>query len=277
MAINIIERHITQNMSYVKNAKQEDGRYIKFQQNGPCGAVLHSIGTPQPSALPIVKYFDSPDVESSVHMVLQADGTCYQCAPLNYRMWHVGGTANNTHIGIEMTEPKEISYDPKNNYKLTILNREKALIHVRATYERAVELFADLCMEYGWDPLEDGVILSHAECYKRGIGSNHGDPEHLWDALKTGYTMDTFRADVANEMKKRLTKEKEDDVEMRYNTLAELKADSNGKYYLPTIEKLIAKDILRGKGGSGDELVLDLGEDAIRIMVTLDRAGVYGE
>ncbi len=69
-----------------------------------------------------------------------------------------------------------------------------------------------------------------------------------------------------------------EEAEMRYYTLADLKADkNNAKHYLPTVEKLIAKDILRGKGGEGDALVLDLGEDAVRVMVTLDRAGVYGE
>ena len=65
---------------------------------------------------------------------------------------------------------------------------------------------------------------------------------------------------------------------MRYNTLADIKADkNNAPYYLPTIEKLMAKGILRGKGGTGDETIIDLGEDAVRVLVTLDRTGVYGE
>ena len=59
--------------------------------------------------------------------------------------------------------------------------------------------------------------------------------------------------------------------EMRYETLK----DIQNKYYRPTIEKLLEKDILRGKGGSGEETILDLGEDAIRILVLLDRAGVF--
>lgn len=194
--INFVDRFITKNQAYRNNANKADSRYTDFQKRGPLGAVLHSIGTPQPSGAPIVAYFDNPNVEASVHMVLQADGLCYRLAPDNYRMWHVGGSANNTHMGIEMTEPKEISYDPSRGYTLTIHNREKALDHVRKTYTHAVELFADLCKKYGWDPLRDGVILSHSECYKRGIGSNHGDPEHLWKALNTGYTMDGFRRDV---------------------------------------------------------------------------------
>ena len=68
-----------------------------------------------------------------------------------------------------------------------------------------------------------------------------------------------------------------EETEMRYKTLADLKADANSKHYLPTVEKLIAKGYLNGKGGTGDDLILDFSEDSIRILVTLDRAGVYGE
>ncbi len=64
---------------------------------------------------------------------------------------------------------------------------------------------------------------------------------------------------------------------VRYNTLADLKADPNSQHYLPTVEKLIRKGFLKGKGGTGDNLILDFSEDSIRILVTLDRAGVYGE
>ena len=270
MKLTMIDRLITKNQAYVKNVQRADSRYTEFQKRGAMGLVLHSIGTPQPSARAIANYFDSASVEASVHAVIQADGVCYKLAPWNYRMWHVGGSANNTHIGVEMTEPDCIRYDAQNGYKLTILDRNRALAFVKQTYAAAVELFAELCKEFGWNPLEDGVILSHAECYRRGIGSNHGDPEHLWDALKTGYTMDTFRAAVAEKMK--------EEEEMRYNTLADLKADkNNAPYYLPTIEKLMKKGILCGKGGTGDDTILDLGEDAVRVLVTLDRAGVYGE
>ncbi|MGN1306724.1 MAG: N-acetylmuramoyl-L-alanine amidase [Faecousia sp.] len=269
MHITMVERPITKNQAYLKNVQQADSRYTDFQKRGARGAVLHSVGVPRPSAKAIADYFDSPKVEASVHAVLQADGVCYQLAPWNYRMWHVGGSANDTHIGIEMTEPDSIVYDTKNGYKLTILDRAQALEYVRATYAAAVELFAGLCKEFHWNPLADGVILSHAECCKRGIGSNHGDPEHLWDALGTGYSMDTFRAAVKQKM--------EEEEEMRYNTLGDIKADkNNAPYYLPTIEKLMAKGILRGKGGEGDNTIIDLGEDAIRVLVTLDRAGVYG-
>lgn len=279
MAITFIDRPIKNNQSYIKNAQVADERYASFLHKGPQGAVLHSIGTPQPLGEPIAKYFDSGEVEASVHMVLQPDGLCYRLAPDNYRMWHVGGRANNTHLGIEMTEPDCIRYDAQRGYRVHISDEKKALEFVIATYERAVELFAFLCRTYGWNPLEDGVILSHKECHARGMGSNHGDPEHLWDALKTGFTMDTFRHAVAAAMaeQKALEQapEEKEEYEMRYMTVGDIRRDPKGKFYLPTVEKLVDRGILLGKGGSGDDRVLDLSEDAIRILTILDRAGTF--
>ena len=42
--------------------------------------------------------------------------------------------------------------------------------------------------------MADGVIIGHYEGNKRGIASNHGDPEHWFP--KHGKSMDTFRAEV---------------------------------------------------------------------------------
>lgn len=279
MALILKERPIKNNQSYVKNAQIEDERYRRFQERGPLGAILHSIGTPQPLAEPIAAYFDDPSVEASVHMVLQPDGLCLQLAPENYRLWHVGGQANETHLGIEMTEPAAIRYDSSRGFTPIILDRQAALSHIRSCYDRGVELFAYLCQKYGWDPMKDGVILSHREAFTRGLGSNHGDPEHLWDALETGYTMDGFRKAVAQAMKSPLVEDGENEdqegKEMRYETLGDVRKDPNGKYYLPTLEFLLQKGYLQGRGGKGDDLILDLSEDALRILVTLHRAGAY--
>lgn len=266
MSILYVGRHIMKNQAYIKNKNKADSRYIEFQTRGPKGAVLHSIGTPQPSAKVIADYFDNPNVEASVHRVLQADGQCYQLAPDNFRMWHGGGSVNNTHMGIEMTEPDCIAYDATNGYELTIHNRSKALEHVTKTYARAVELFADLSIQHGWDPLEDGVILSHKECYERGIGSNHGDPEHLWDALNTGYTMDTFRAAVAKEMRRQAEEALNDKSEAMKKTIHEevikilnereklLKDNDAGTWSKEAREWAIANGIVNGIGNGPDGL-----------------------
>ena len=69
---------------------------------------------------------------------------------------------------------------------------------VKKTYKTAVELFAYLCKKYNLNPEKDGVIISHSEGHKRGIASNHGDVEHIWN--KYGFTMAQFRKDVRKAM-----------------------------------------------------------------------------
>ena len=61
--------------------------------------------------------------------------------------------------------------------------------------------------------------------------------------------------------------------EVRY----ELLKDVTSPDYRPTVEKLLHLGVLRGRSGSGEDTVIDLGEDAVRLLVLLDRAGVFGE
>ena len=42
--------------------------------------------------------------------------------------------------------------------------------------------------------------------------------------------------------------------------------------YRSALEDLIIRGVLRGKGGAGDSLRLDLGEEAVRVLVVLQRA-----
>ena len=153
----------------------------------PRGIMLHSIGTPQPSAAALAQYFDQyqPGGQSvCVHAFAQADGTVYQTLPWEMRGWHCGGAANNTHIGIEMTEPGAgMAY-------------AEAAAQITGTYRTAVALFSALCETYGLDPLADGVIIGHAEGHRRGVASNHAHPELLWNNDGMGFTMDGVRQDV---------------------------------------------------------------------------------
>lgn len=134
-----------------------------------------------------------------VHAFIDANnGNVYQCLPWNHRGWHSGGSSNNTHIGVEICEPNCIKYTKGSSF--TCSDKEKAKEMVIRTYNSAVELFAKLCKDYKLNPLGKDVILSHSEGYKKGLASNHGDPEHLWKQLGLPYTMDTFRNDVKNKM-----------------------------------------------------------------------------
>ena len=197
--MKIIESILTKNPCYTA------GRKITVK-----GLMLHSVGCPQPKASVFVNSWNKSSFNSAcVHGFIDAnDGIVYQTLPWNHRGWHGGGSSNNTHIGVEMCEPACIKYTGGSSFTCSDYATAKAA--VKRTYESAVELFAFLCKEYNLNPLGDGVIVSHKEGCARGIASNHGDPEHLWNGLSMGYTMDGFRKDVkaamdANNQKTLLT------------------------------------------------------------------------
>lgn len=192
--MQLIKYYSVNNPCYKNNVNKADNRYTTFQNRGPQGLMLHSVGCAQPSAEVFAKQWNKSGIEVAVHAVLQADGTVYQCLPWNYRGWHAGSTANNTHVGVEMTEPSQIKYTGGSTF--TVSDKAAAQEQAKGTYQTAVQLFAQLCKEYSLDPLGDGVIISHHEGYLKGIASNHGDPEHLWKGLGLSYTMDGFRQDV---------------------------------------------------------------------------------
>ena len=182
-----------------KNPCYTAGRKITVK-----GLMLHSVGCPQPNASVFIKNWNTPSYGTAcVHGFIDGnDGTVYQTLPWNHRGWHCAsgpkGSGNNTHIGVEMCEPASIRYTGGSSF--TCSNLSAARTSVKKTYEAAVELFAYLCNLYGLNPTADGVIISHREGHARGIASNHGDPEHLWNGLGMGYTMNTFRKDVKEKM-----------------------------------------------------------------------------
>lgn len=179
-----------------KNPCYKAGKTIKVK-----GLMLHSVGCSQPSAMAFIENWNTPSAKVCVHGFIDGNtGKVYQTLPWEHRGWHCGGTANGTHIGIEMCEPDCIKYT--SGSKFTCSDTAKATAIVKRTYKSAVELFAHLCTEFSLNPLAEGVILSHSEGYKRGLTSNHADPEHLWKGLKLPYTMDGFRQDVKSAMSK---------------------------------------------------------------------------
>ena len=212
----------------------------------PQGIMLHSVGCAQPSAAVFARSFNQyqPGGQSvCVHAFVQADGTVYQTLPWEMRGWHCGGAANGTHIGVEMTEPA------------AAMSYAEAAEQIAGTYHTAVELFAALCEQYGLDPAQDGVIIGHAEGHRRGVASNHADPELLWDVYDMGYTMDGFRADVAEAMSKN---DEEDENMIRYNTI-----DDVPGWAQDTVRTLMDAGALQGD----DQGRLDLSLDMIRGMV----------
>ena len=131
-----------------------------------------------------------------------ANGTIatVQTMPWNYKPWGCGGGCNNGWIQFEICE------DSLNDAN-----------YFNQVYREACELTAYLCRKYGLDPMgtvtysgkKVPVILCHADSYKLGLGSNHGDVLHWFP--KFGKSMDDVRRDVAALMNTISIEETEDE------------------------------------------------------------------
>lgn len=179
-------------MKIVQNFLTKNPCYTAGKKITVKGLMLHSVGCQQPSASVFLKSWNTPTYKRAcVHAFIDANnGKVYQTLPWNHRGWHCGGSANNTHIGVEMCEP-------------ATTDKVKGRAMVQRTYDTAVALFAHLCVKYNLDPMTD--IISHKEGAAKGVASNHSDPEHLWKKWGMGYTMTTFRKAVKSAMKKNMS------------------------------------------------------------------------
>ena len=123
--MHITQSYLTNSSCFKKNLARDDSRYRIFQDRGPRGIMLHSVGCPQPDPAVFVRTWNC-DYNACVHAFVGADEV-YQTLPWNYRGWHCGGDANNTHIGVEMTEPGCIQYITGSNFSCSDFPRHGRL------------------------------------------------------------------------------------------------------------------------------------------------------
>ena len=185
----IEENYLRKNPCYITDKK------IKVK-----GLMVHSVGCPIEKAQTFIRQWNNPRFDRAcVHAFLDInDLIIYQCLPWNHRGWHCGGQGNNTHIGIELCEPSTIRY--VNGHQWEDLKPEITQEKVKRSYQKSVSLFAYLCNQYGLNPLEKGVIVSHREGHELGWASDHKDVDHLWEPL--GLSVQQFRLDIASKMQK---------------------------------------------------------------------------
>lgn len=255
-------------MKIIQNIVTNNPCYKAGQKITVKGLMLHSVGCSQPKASVFINQWDSGKYKVCAHALIDGNtGDIYQCLPWNHLGWHCKYDGNNTHIGVEMCEPACIKYISGSTF--TCSDKPKAKAVAQRTYDTAVQLFAHLCEQYDLDPLADGVIISHKEGHKRGIASNHGDPEHLWNQLGMGYTMDTFRKAVKKAMNTRKDEEIMYYVQVPFNTKKDAETVqnafkvmgvkctiSNDEVANTTPKKSItdiAKEVIQGKWGTGAE------------------------
>lgn len=187
--LNIRKRFLTRNRCFIQGKKRT-----------PVGIQIHSIGTGQGTAESLASYWDQSGVSCCVTYLADADvpGNVLQLLPENYATWADKGFGNSSLITIEMMESDGIKYTG-NGADYKVLNEAIFKADILRSYANAVELCADICKRYGWNPqkkLSNGLYLisSHDEGRRNGTSSAHVDPTHVWGRF--GLTMDKFRADV---------------------------------------------------------------------------------
>ena len=264
-----------------KAPANRDSRYAQYYR-GPRGIMVHSTGANNPNLRRYVQPDDGvlgvnsnqndwnrPGLEVCVHAFLgltqAGEVAAYQILPWEYRAWHCGGDANNTHLSFEICEDNL---------------RDRA--YWEKTYRLARELTAELCRKFGLDPLA-GVLVDHAEGAALGIASNHADVDHWWS--RYGVTMDDFRADVARLLEQEdAAQEEEEEPSMTREEITQLvKQDLEEErdarifrnladvpdWAAATAQKLVERGALQGDGKA-----LNLSYDLLRTMVALDRLGI---
>lgn len=225
------------------------------------GLVLHSVGCSQPNPDVFIKNWNKSTYNRACVHGFIGDTKAYITLPcleqtatsrqgVAHRGWHGGkgtkGSVNDTHIGFEMCEPSCIKYTGGSNFICSDVVKARAF--VEKTTRNAVELFAKLCKYHNLNPLEDGVIISHAEGAKRGIASNHGDPDHLWRGLGMGWTIDKFRQEVY----KKMNEEEDEDMtvdkfkELWLEMRKELQDNDQGNWSKESIAWAIQNGLLAG-------------------------------
>jgi len=189
--INHIENFMTENKIY-KNAYG----FKKIK-----GIMIHSTRFSQ--LLKVFTKYNNSKKQDCAHGYIDRTGKFYQFLQWENKGQHCGGekyTGNENYIGIEICEPKTISYEKNGEWKDNARreNGDTTEDVVRRTYKTAIELCAFLCSLYDLDPFGEDVIISHKNGYDLGIASNGNDPEHLWS--KFDLSLHRFREDVKEAM-----------------------------------------------------------------------------
>lgn len=166
-------------MSTIKYCTENDC----YKQNGKLSSVSYLI-VHSPAVYPVIiralsgsgggwfKRWNKPGVEKLVHGFIDDTGV-YEFAPQTMSCWHVGNSwGNKNTIGYEFCE-----LESKADFN--------------KLWDHAVTHYAGLCKKYNLTP---DHILGHQEAHKKGIASNHGDPDPYFKRF--GKSMVKFRAEV---------------------------------------------------------------------------------
>ncbi len=173
-----------------------------------------------------------------------------QTIPYTEQSWHAGRTANTNFIGIELCHANNIQEFEK-------------------IWNNAVELFAKLFEEYGWE-VNENTLLSHCQVSNKWLETDHTDPVGYF--RKFGKTVEDFRYDVKSKTEGEINmsqyQELSDRIEKLERPMVYNFVDSNmPSWARESVKRLVNRGVLKG-GDSG----LGLDENMLRMAVMLDRA-----
>lgn len=187
------------------------------------------------------RYFEagSEGRKASAHYVVDEGETAYECVPPDTVAWAVGD-GNRGPYGGTVNNYNSVSIEMVSH------TDEQGRYYIpKETMQHAAELYAQLKRKL---PNVKYIVRHYDVSLKRC-------PEPLLDESKWAAFKNLL----------------EEANEVRYEKLK----DVTSQTYRQTLDKLVEKGLLKGKGGSGEDITLDLSEDTVRTLVILDRTGVF--
>lgn len=189
------------------------------------------------------RYFEggSEGRKASAHYVVDEGNVAYECVPLDTVAWSVGD-GNKGPFGKLVNNYNSVSIE-----MVSHTDAAGRYYIPMETQRHAAELYAQLLRQLP----NVKYVVRHYDVSLKHCPAPMID-EAAWAKFKNLL---------------------EEATEVRYEKLK----DVNNSLYRETLDKLIDKGLLTGKSGEGDERVIDLAEDNVRMLVILDRTGVFGD
>lgn len=187
------------------------------------------------------RYFESGSEgrKASAHYVVDEGKTAFECVPLDTVAWSVGD-GNKGPYGKLVNNYNSVSIE-----MVSHTDGDKRYYIPEETQRQAAELYAQLKKQLP----NVKYAIRHYDVSLKQCPAPMID-EAAWAKFK----------DLLEEAE-----------EVRYEKLK----DVTNQTYRQTLDKLVGKGLLKGKGGEGEDLTLDLAEDNVRMLVILDRTGVF--
>lgn len=209
--------------------------------------VIHYTGNKGDTAYNNVKYFANNIVKASAHFFVD-ESYIYSSVPVTDTAWHCGGNkqsknggswygkcTNSNSIGVEMC-----------------LLRKDGTVNLK-TMLNAVELTKQLMTEHN---IPAKNVIRHWDVVGKDCPKPFtGDDNAYWQDFKNRISVNEVKQEGGNSVKN----------EKIYNSVDEVL-----EFAKPTIQKLCDKGFLKGT-----DTGLNLTYDMIRILVILDRTGVF--